>query len=87
MPRGNPHGYLTKRAPKAATQNFQGENAGGCGTYGLLNDGASHRQPPDLQGSLGPAVSAGDASGEAKRLIAKSTSMNVEGSSSGDKSY
>lgn len=87
MPRGNPHGYLTSKPVKPATQSFQGENAGGTGTFGTLNDGASHRQPYDPKGSFGPDVASGDASGEAKRLIQKSTGMSVEGSSHGDKSY
>ena len=79
MARGNPHGYLTKRSPKPATQNFEGENAGGCGTYGLMNTGKDYNIPYDADGSLGKNVSSGDASGTAKRLISESTGMDVEG--------
>lgn len=80
MARGNPHGYNTLKAYKPATQNFEGQAAGGRGSSGgLLNDGKDHRQAPDLQGSFGPFVANGEASGEAKRLISKSTGVSVEG--------
>jgi len=54
-----------------------GQAAGGRGTMGLLNDGANHRQAPDLKGAFGPSVENGLVSGEAQRLIAKSTGVNI----------
>ncbi len=79
MARGNPHGYLQERKYKPAPQNFEGQKAGGSGTFGILNDGKDHTMPHDPKGTMGKAVASGAASGEAKRLIEKSTGVSVEG--------
>ena len=68
--------YLKLDAYRPESQHF-GQAAGGRGTMGLLNNGAEHRQAPDLKGAFGPSVENGLVSGEAQSLIARSTGMNV----------
>lgn len=77
MPRGNPHGYLESKPYKPDSQHH-GEDAGGSGTFGTLNNGQDYAVPYDPTGEFGKSVNGGAASAEARRLIAESTGMQVE---------
>ena len=68
--------FLKEKAYKPAPEGFAGQAAGGCGTYGLLNDGADHRQPINEKGTFGPSAGVAP-SGYARQLISKSTGVSV----------
>lgn len=80
MPRGNPQGYLKTQPYKPATQGFEGQAAGGRGTFGVnLGEGAADRDLAyDPKGTFGSSVDGGQASGTFKRMQAESTGMHVE---------
>lgn len=70
---GNPSPYVKTKPVKPATQGFQGENAGGRGTFGTMNTAKNHTQPARADGNFGPTIGSGKASETYKRLLHKAT--------------
>ncbi len=65
-----------KKDPKNPEPQHIGEAAGGEGTMGRSNNGEDHRQPINYRGTFGPDMGTMPSS-EARRLIRKSTGVNV----------